>query len=193
MVWVASLADNGAVDGYSGATTLGIGAQDGLAGMQANFTWGETFFGQIPGSIGETSTFLILLAGAYMVYTKIASWRIIFGTLIGMITISSLLNIVGSETNPMFSVPWWWHLSIGSFAFGLVFMATEPVSAANTNIGRWIYGLAIGVMVILIRVINPAFPEGMMLAILFANLLAPAIDFCVTSYNTSKRMERYNS
>ena len=110
-----------------------------------------------------------------------------------MIVISSLLNFVGSETNPMFSVPWWWHLSIGSFAFGLIFMATEPVSAANTNIGRWIYGLAIGMMVILIRVINPAFPEGMMLAILFANLLAPAIDFCVTSYNTSRRMERYNS
>ena len=193
MVWVASLADNGAIDGYSGATALGIGALEGLAGMQANFTWGETFFGQIPGSIGETSTFLILLAGAYMVYAKIASWRIIFATLIGMFLMSSLLNFVGSDTNPMFDVPWYWHLTIGSFAFGLVYMATEPVTAASTNMGRWIYGFAIGVLVVLIRVVNPAFPEGMMLAILFANLLAPAIDFCVTSYNTGKRMERYNS
>lgn len=106
---------------------------------------------------------------------------------------SSLLNFVGSDTNPMFDVPWYWHLTIGSFAFGLVYMATEPVTAASTNMGRWIYGFAIGVMVVLIRVVNPAFPEGMMLAILFANLLAPAIDFCVTSYNTGKRMERYNS
>jgi Na+-transporting NADH:ubiquinone oxidoreductase subunit B len=193
MVWVASLADNGAIDGYSGATALGIGALEGLAGMQANFTWGETFFGQIPGSIGETSTFLILLAGAYMVYAKIASWRIIFATLIGMFLMSSLLNFVGSDTNPMFDVPWYWHLTIGSFAFGLVYMATEPVTAASTNMGRWIYGFAIGILVVLIRVVNPAFPEGMMLAILFANLLAPAIDFCVTSYNTGKRMQRYNS
>ena len=147
----------------------------------------------MPGSIGETSTLLILLAGAYMVYAKIASWRIILATLIGMILMSSFLNLVGSDTNPMFTVPWWWHLTIGSFAFGLVFMATEPVSAANTNMGRWVYGFSIGILVILIRVINPAFPEGMMLAILFANLLAPAIDYCVTSYNTSRRMERYNS
>ena len=128
-----------------------------------------------------------------MVYAKIASWRIILATLIGMILMASLLNFIGSENNPMFSVPWWWHLTIGSFAFGLIFMATEPVTAANTNMGRWIYGFSIGVLVILIRVVNPAFPEGMMLAILFANLLAPVIDYCVTSYNTSKRMERYNS
>jgi Na+-transporting NADH:ubiquinone oxidoreductase subunit B len=193
MVWISSLADNGAIDGYSGATALGIGAQEGIAGIQSNYTWTQTFLGQIPGSIGETSTLLILLSGAYMVYAKIASWRIILATLIGMILMTSLLNFIGSDTNPMFSVPWWWHLTIGSFAFGLVFMATEPVTAANTNIGRWIYGFSIGVLVILIRVVNPAFPEGMMLAILFANLLAPAIDYCVTSYNTSKRMERYNS
>ena len=128
-----------------------------------------------------------------MVYTKIASWRIIFGTLIGMIVMSSFLNFVGSETNPMFSVPWYWHLTIGGFAFGLIFMATEPVTAASTNKGRWIYGLSIGVIAVLIRVVNPAFPEGMMLAILFANLLAPAIDFAVTSRQTSKRMQRYNS
>ena len=193
MVWVAGLADNGAIDGYSGATALGVGALEGINGIQANFSWMQSFLGQIPGSIGETSTLLILLAGIYMVYTKIASWRIIMATLLGMIATSSLLNFVGSDSNPMFSVPWYWHLTIGSFAFGLIFMATEPVTAANTNMGRWIYGLSIGVVVVLIRVVNPAFPEGMMLAILFANLLAPAIDFAVTTANTSRRMERYNS
>jgi Na+-transporting NADH:ubiquinone oxidoreductase subunit B len=162
-------------------------------GLGGAFTWSQTFFGQIPGSIGETSTFLILLAGAYLVYTKIASWRIIFGTLIGMIVMSELLRFIGSENNPMFSVPWYWHLSIGGFAFGMIFMATEPVTAASTNKGRWIYGLSIGVIAVLIRVVNPAFPEGMMLAILFANLLAPAIDFAVTTSQTNKRMQRYNS
>ena len=100
---------------------------------------------------------------------------------------SSILNIVGSDTNPMFQVPWYWHLVIGSFAFGLVFMATEPVSGSGTNTGRWIYGALIGVTVVLIRVINPAFPEGMMLAILFANLFAPVIDHMVVSNNIAKR------
>ena len=146
MVWISSLADNGAIDGYSGATALGIGAQEGISGIQANYTWTQTFLGQIPGSVGETSTLLILLSGAYMVYAKIASWRIILATLIGMILMASLLNFIGSDNNPMFSVPWWWHLTIGSFAFGLIFMATEPVTAANTNMGRWIYGFSIGVL-----------------------------------------------
>ena len=197
MVWISGLVDNGLIDGYSGATALGIGALGGIEAMDKGlggaFTWNQTFFGQIPGSIGETSTFLILLAGAYLVYTKIASWRIIFGTLIGMIVMSELLRFIGSESNPMFSVPWYWHLSIGGFAFGMIFMATEPVTAASTNKGRWIYGLSIGVIAVLIRVVNPAFPEGMMLAILFANLLAPAIDFAVTTSQTNKRMQRYNS
>ena len=100
---------------------------------------------------------------------------------------SSMLNIIGSDTNPMFLVPWYWHLVVGSFAFGLVFMATEPVSGSGTNLGRWIYGGLIGIMVVLIRVVNPAFPEGMMLAILFANLIAPVIDHMVVSSNINKR------
>ena len=104
-----------------------------------------------------------------------------------MIAMSSILNIVGSDTNPMFYVPWYWHLVIGSFAFGLVFMATEPVSGSGTNTGRWIYGAVIGVTVILIRVVNPAFPEGMMLAILFANLLSPVIDHMVVVSNINRR------
>jgi Na+-transporting NADH:ubiquinone oxidoreductase subunit B len=106
---------------------------------------------------------------------------------------TSILNIIGSNTNPMFDLPFYWHLVIGSFMFGLVFMATEPVSGSGTNTGRWIYGFVIGVMVVLIRVINPAFPEGMMLAILFANLLAPVIDHMVTMSNVNKRMRAIQS
>ena len=156
-------------------------------------TWADAFFGTIQGSLGETSTLACAIGLVFLLLTKIANYRMVVGCLLGMIIFSSFLNWVGSDTNPMFSMPWYWHLVIGSYAFGLVFMATEPVSAANTNMGRWVYGFSIGILVILIRVINPAFPEGMMLAILFANLLAPAIDYCVTSYNTSRRMERYNS
>jgi Na+-transporting NADH:ubiquinone oxidoreductase subunit B len=152
-----------------------------------NFSWFDAFIGNIPGSVGETSIIAILIGLAILLYTKVASYRIIIGTLIGMILMSSFLNIVGSETNPMFYVPWYWHAVIGSFAFGLVFMATEPVSGSGTNTGRWIYGFVIGVLVILIRVINPAFPEGMMLAILFANLLAPVIDHMVVMSNIRKR------
>jgi Na+-transporting NADH:ubiquinone oxidoreductase subunit B len=125
-----------------------------------------------------------------LLLTKVASYRIILGTLVGMILMSTTLNIIGSETNPMFYIPWYWHLVIGSFAFGLVFMATEPVSGSGTNTGRWIYGLVIGITVVLIRVINPAFPEGMMLAILFANLLAPVIDHLVVMSNIKKRRVR---
>lgn len=125
--------------------------------------------------------------------TKVASYRIILGTIVGLIFMTSILNIIGSDTNPMFDLPFYWHLVIGSFMFGLVFMATEPVSGSGTNTGRWIYGFVIGVMVVLIRVINPAFPEGMMLAILFANLLAPVIDHMVTMSNVNKRMRAIQS
>ena len=127
------------------------------------------------------------IAAVILLATGVASYRIILGTFFGMIVMTSILNIVGSDTNPMFQVPWHWHLVIGSFAFGLVFMATEPVSGSGTNAGRWIYGALIGVTVVLIRVINPAFPEGMMLAILFANLFAPVIDHMVVSNNIAKR------
>ena len=187
-VWIAGLNDMNVIpEGYSGATALSYAAQSGVDGLQENFSWTNAFFGFMPGSVGETSTFLILIAGLILVFTRVASYRIILGTIIGMIVMTSILNLVGSETNIMFNVPWYWHLVIGSFAFGLVFMATEPVSGSGTNIGRWIYGGVIGVTVILIRVVNPAFPEGMMLAILFANLLAPVIDQFVINANIAKR------
>ena len=187
-VWIAGLADNNIIpEGYSGATALGVAAENGMAGIYENFTWLDAFVGNIPGSIGETSLIAIGIGLIILLATKVASYRIILGTLFGMIAMSSILNIVGSDTNPMFYVPWYWHLVIGSFAFGLVFMATEPVSGSGTNTGRWIYGAVIGVTVILIRVVNPAFPEGMMLAILFANLLAPVIDHMVVVSNINRR------
>jgi Na+-transporting NADH:ubiquinone oxidoreductase subunit B len=192
-VWIAGLADNNIVpEGYSGATALGVGAEKGMAGISENFTWFDAFFGFIPGSVGETSIIAIGIGMVILLVTKVASWRIILGTFVGMILMSSSLNWIGSETNPMFSVPWYWHAVIGSFAFGLVFMATEPVSGAGTNTGRYIYGFVIGVTVILIRVVNPAFPEGMMLAILFANLLAPVIDHMVVMSNIKRRKALLN-
>ena len=186
--WIAGLSDTGITpEGFSGATPLGYAAEDGLQGLTDNFSWFDALVGNIPGSVGETSVIAIGIASIILLATKVASYRIILGTFIGMIVMSSILNIAGSDTNPMFQVPWYWHFVIGSFAFGLVFMATEPVSGSATNTGRWIYGALIGVTVVLIRVINPAFPEGMMLAILFANLFAPVIDHMVVSNNIAKR------
>ena len=187
-VWIAGLSDTGITpEGFSGATPLGYAAEGGLQGLTDNFSWLDAFLGNIPGSVGETSVIAIAIAAVILLATGVASYRIILGTLLGMIVMTSILNIVGSDTNPMFQVPWHWHLVIGSFAFGLVFMATEPVSGSGTNAGRWIYGALIGITVVLIRVINPAFPEGMMLAILFANLFAPVIDHMVVSNNIAKR------
>jgi Na+-transporting NADH:ubiquinone oxidoreductase subunit B len=141
--------------------------------------------------MGETSTLACLLGAAFLLYTRVASYRIMGGVLIGMIAMATLLNVIGSSTNPMFAIPWYWHMVVGGFAFGTVYMATDPVSAANTDIGRWIYGAVIGVMIIIIRVINPAFPEGVMLAILFSNMFAPLIDYFVVQANIKRRMKRH--
>ncbi|MBE9637895.1 NADH:ubiquinone reductase (Na(+)-transporting) subunit B [Salipiger mangrovisoli] len=179
------------VDGFSGATALAIGASDGVAALpQHGISWMDAFVGTIQGSFGETSTIACLLGLAFLLLTKIANWRLIVGCLAGMIGFSSLLNIIGSDTNPMFAMPWYWHLVIGGYAFGLVFMVTEPVSASHTNVGRYIYGALIGFMVVMIRVINPAFPEGMMLAILFGNVFAPLIDYFVVQANIKRRAKR---
>ena len=186
MSWVA-------VDGYTAATMLGISAQDGYASMPESFSWSNAFFGFVPGSIGETSTVAILIGLAILLFTRIASYRIVGGIIIGTIVTSYLFNIVGSDTNPMFAMPFWWHMVMGGYAFGLVFMATEPVSGSHTNTGRWIYGLVIGFMVVMIRVLNPAYPEGMMLAILFGNLLSPLIDHFVVSRNINLRSRVINA
>ncbi|MCH7743213.1 MAG: NADH:ubiquinone reductase (Na(+)-transporting) subunit B [Proteobacteria bacterium] len=180
-----------AVDGFSGATVLGIAALDGMQGIAASgLTWMDAFIGNMQGSIGETSSLAIFIGGFILLVTKVASWRIMAGVMLGMIAMSVLFNVVGSESNPMFAMPWYWHLVVGGFAFGMVYMATDPVSASMTNTGKWIFGALIGVMCVLIRVINPAFPEGMMLAILFANLFAPLIDWAVVRANVKRRLAR---
>ncbi|MFT6265825.1 MAG: Na+-transporting NADH:ubiquinone oxidoreductase subunit B [Oleiphilaceae bacterium] len=180
-----------AVDGYTGATALSVIASGGVESLVANnVTWLDAFYGTVQGSIGETSTLAILLGGAVLLVTKIASWRIVSGVLGGMIAMSLLFNLIGSQTNQMFAMPAYWHLVTGSFCFGMIFMATDPVSASMTNTGKFVFGALIGVMVVLIRVINPAFPEGMMLAILFANLFAPYIDHVVVQANIKRRLAR---
>lgn len=178
------------VDGYTGATALSQAASGGVEALNGNIGWMNAFIGGVHGSIGEVSTLMIFVGGAILLLTRIASWRIMLGVLLGMIVTSTLLNLIGSETNEMFNVPWYWHLVIGGFAFGMVFMATDPVSSSMTNLGKWYFGALIGFMTILIRVINPAFPEGIMLAILFANLFAPLIDHFVVQSNVKRRLAR---
>jgi len=184
-VWVA-------VDGNSSATPLGMGTGGGLeAIINAGYTWWQAFIGLIPGSLGETSTLACLIGAAFLIYTRVASWRIIFGVFFGMVATSLVFNAVGSDTNAMMAMPWQWHLVLGGFAFGMVYMATDPVSASMTNAGRWVFGMLIGFMTVLIRVVNPAFPEGMMLAILFANIFAPLIDYVVIQLNIRRRQRRH--
>ena len=153
-------------------------------------SWMDAFLGNIPGSIGEVSTLMILIGGAIILFGRVASWRIVAGVMIGMIATATLFNVIGSDTNPMFAMPWYWHLVLGGFAFGMMFMATDPVSASFTDKGKWSYGVLIGVMCVLIRVVNPAYPEGMMLAILFANLFAPLFDYLVVQANIKRRKSR---
>ncbi|WP_050603814.1 NADH:ubiquinone reductase (Na(+)-transporting) subunit B [Ruegeria sp. 6PALISEP08] len=180
------------VDGFSGATALAVSAADGVQALAADgITWSSAFFGQIQGSFGETSTLACMIGLAFLLMTKIANYRLIVGCLAGTIGFTLLLNSVGSDTNPMFAMPWYWHIVLGGYAFGLAFMVTEPVSASHTNVGRYIYGALIGVMVVMIRVINPAFPEGMMLAILFGNVFAPLIDYFVVQANIKRRARRH--
>ena len=176
-------------DGFSGATALSQAAA-GHFSYAFDQRWWDAFLGFIPGSMGEVSTLAILVGGLVIIYAKIASWRIVGGVMLGMIAVATLLNLIGSNTNPMFAMPWYWHLVLGGFAFGMMFMATDPVSASFTNKGKWCYGILIGAMVVFIRVINPAFPEGMMLAILFSNLFAPLFDHFVVQSNIKRRIAR---
>jgi Na+-transporting NADH:ubiquinone oxidoreductase subunit B len=183
-VWVA-------VDGYTAATPLGLAADGGLSAVTEHYSWLQTFMGFEPGCLGETSVFAIMIGAAFLLYTRVASYRIMGGVFAGMVATSLLFNMVGSDTNQMFAFPWYWHLTVGGFAFGMVYMATDPVSAAMTNTGRWVYGALVGGMTVLIRVVNPAFPEGIMLAILFSNMFAPTIDYFVIQANIRRRMKRH--
>ena len=179
-VWVA-------VDSMSQATALGQYA-DPL--IQFTYTWKEAFIGLIPGSMGETSTIAILIGAVILIASKVGSWKIMLSTLLGMIGMSLVFNAMGSDTNPMFAMTPQWHFVLGGFAFGAVYMATDPVSAAMTEKGKWIYGVLIGILAVLVRVVNPAFPEGMMLAILFMNVFAPIIDRMVINADIKRRLLR---
>ena len=141
--------------------------------------------------MGETSALLCLVGAVLLIFTRIGSWRTMLGVTVGTVVMASILNAVGSETNPFFGVPFWWHMVLGGWAFGAVFMATDPVSSAFTETGKLYYGLGIGILVILVRVVNPAYPEGMMLAILFMNMFAPLIDHYFVQANIKRRLARH--
>ncbi|WP_166820620.1 NADH:ubiquinone reductase (Na(+)-transporting) subunit B [Thalassoroseus pseudoceratinae] len=186
-IWTAP-----AVDSFSGATSLTIlGTAPAADGMGAlSVSWWQAFLGTIQGSMGETSALCCLLGAAFLIVTGVGSWKIMAGTVIGAVGLSTVFWIAGSDSNLMFVLPPWWHLVIGGFAFGAVFMATDPVSASMTETGKWWYGILIGAVTILIRVINPAFPEGVMLAILLGNVFAPLIDYFVLQANIKRRLAR---
>ena len=184
-VWVA--AQTGA-DGYSGATVLARATESGLAGVTPGVEPWQAFIGLVPGSMGETSVLACLVGAAILVATGIGSWRIMVSVTVGTLLTALLLNTIGSVTNPFFEVTPLWHFLLGGWAFGTVYMATDPVSGPATLSGHYVYGFLIGVLVVLIRVVNPAYPEGMMLAILFMNLFAPVIDYVVVQANR-RRME----
>lgn len=186
-VWVSGLKNGeGLVDGFSGETVMGYAAQGKIAEMPYSIS--DMFIGTMPGSIGETSTLAILIGAAILIFTGIGSWKIITSVFAGGIIMGLILNLFA--VNDYMAVPAWQHLLIGGFAFGAVFMATDPVSAAQTEKGKWIYGFLIGIFAILIRVLNPAYPEGVMLAILLLNVFAPLIDHYVVEGNIKRREKR---
>ena len=177
-------------DGVSGATWLALTALDGDQAL-TGLDWGEAFMGFVPGSMGETSTLACLLGAAVLIITQVGSWRIMLSVALGTFVTAWFLNVVGSNTNPAFAISPAWHFVLGGWAFGTVFMATDPVSAPASDPGRYMYGFLIGVLVVLIRVVNPAYPEGMMLSILFMNLFAPVLDYFVVRSNVKRRKARY--
>ncbi len=191
-VWVeGATAATGTPDAYSGETILGSLAQ----AKDYSYSVSDQFLGFIPGSIGETSTFLILIGALFLIFTKIGSWRIMLSAVFGSLIMGLIFNAIapsmeGTKFFALMNLPFWQHLIIGGLAFGIVFMATDPVSAAQTNKGKWIYGFLIGFMSVMIRVFNPAYPEGVMLAILLMNVFAPTIDHIVVQGNVKKRLKR---
>ena len=181
-VWIAGLTKGeGVVDGFSGATALENLATNGTLGYSPM----DAFLGFIPGSIGETSTLAILIGAAILLFVGVASWRTMASVFVGGLAMGYLFQVTGVTTYPA-----WWHLIIGGFAFGAVFMATDPVTSSQTNTGKYIVGFMTGAIAIMIRVVNPAYPEGMMLSILFMNALTPLVDYFVVESNISRRKKR---
>jgi Na+-transporting NADH:ubiquinone oxidoreductase subunit B len=185
-VWIAAQVN----DGNSGATWLSRAADGGSEILQG-VDWFNAFLGFIPGSMGETSACAALIGALILTITGIGSWRTMVGVTLGTAATVLLFNAIGSTTNPFFDVPFYWHFVLGGWAFGMVFMATDPVTSAFTDGGKWIYGIGIGIMVALVRVVNPAYPEGMMLAILFMNMFAPFIDHFFVQANIKRRQAGY--
>ena len=188
MVWIAA---ETTTDGVSGATALAQATLGGAVSVTDEISWMDAFIGFMPGSMGETSTLACLLGAGILVATGVGSWRIMASVTAGTIIMALTLNAVGSVSNPFFDVQPAWHLVLGGWAFGAVYMATDPVSAPSALGGHYVYGFLIGILVVLIRVINPAYPEGMMLAILFMNLFAPLIDYFAIQANLRRRKARY--
>ncbi len=199
-VWVYEAVERaGTPDAISGETVLGYLAQN--KGAEITYSISDMFFGFIPGSVGETSTFLILLGGLFLVFSKIASWRIMLSAVIGSLVMGLIFNAIVDagiivETSTFYglmSFEYWQHLLVGGLAFGIVYMATDPVTGSQTNRGKWVYGFLIGFISVMIRVFNPAYPEGVFLAILLMNVFAPTIDHYVVKGNIKKRLKRLKS
>jgi len=188
-VWTA-VPPGAAVDGFSGATLLGELRVAAEPFETAGYSWWNAFIGLEPGSMGETSALACLLGAVLLLVTRIASWRLMAGVALGTIATALLFNAIGSQTNAWFGVPFWWHMVLGGWAFGTVFMVTDPVTSPFSEGGKWVYGVLIGVLVVLIRVVNPAYPESMMLVILFMNVMAPLIDYGAVRINVRRRMRR---
>ncbi|HRI88546.1 MAG TPA: NADH:ubiquinone reductase (Na(+)-transporting) subunit B [Candidatus Hydrogenedentes bacterium] len=190
-VW-AAVSGQQAIDGFSGATILGVTRIDGFndAVAATGYSWWMAFSGVELGSMGETSALACIIGAVILIATGVGSWRTMAGVVLGTTVTALLLNLVNSETNGSFEIPFYWHMVLGGWAFGTVFMATDPVSSAFTDRGKWVYGFMIGFLVVLIRVVNPAYPEAMMLSILFMNMLAPLIDHYVVKANIKRRLAR---
>ncbi|MCU0966951.1 MAG: NADH:ubiquinone reductase (Na(+)-transporting) subunit B [Burkholderiaceae bacterium] len=188
-VW-AAVPEGMAVDGYSGATLLSqMRVMTGSFEAQG-FSWWNAFIGLEPGSMGETSALACLIGAVIIIATGVGSWRTMAAATLGTVAMASLLNAIGSTTNPWFGVPFWWHMVLGSWAFGIVFMATDPVTSTFSEAGKWVYGGMMGALIVLIRVANPAYPESVMLVILFMNVMAPIIDHFFVQANVRRRKAR---
>lgn len=179
-----------AVDAVSQATLVAASAELGMAPLE-DTTWMQAFLGFIPGSMGETSALAIAIGAVILLVTRVASWRIMLSVTVGTVVTALMLNLAGSETNPMFAVPPWWHMVMGGWAFVTVFMATDPVSAPYSQLGKLIYGFCIGFLVVIVRVINPAYPDGLLVAVLLMNVFAPLIDHYVVKLHLRRRRLRY--
>jgi Na+-transporting NADH:ubiquinone oxidoreductase subunit B len=177
-------------DGFSGATVLSHFRNLQPTANSIDLSWWNAFYGLEPGSMGETSALACLIGAVILIATGIGSWRTMAGVALGTIGMASLFNAIGSATNAYYAVPFWWHMVAGGWAFATVFMATDPVTSPFSNTGRWIYGLLIGTFIVLIRVVNPAYPECVMLVILFMNVVAPFIDYVLVQANVKRRAAR---